>query len=923
MIIGNSMNYESESMNLDKQQSNNINKSLSGFEKKQKTDYFSKEEVDGYLEFFPTLERLVEAADPLEHRFFVARDYQKHKQNEKNQWVKQFYSFPDASSYLQILERLPPEERNWSELIRPDQPVKPVFDIEWYQWPDTPVQNRLDPEEGAMLICDKIKESFRDLFGLELEHKHFRILESHKYSKEQTKFSYHIIIHPFRLKNLCDYNQYLARRVVQLIKSEPSCPLNNVLNPKKVPTVPIDLTVYKQNQLFRMKGHHKENQLNRNLKVPQETESWPEITYLSTETLTEGPVLECGLLSTSSKGKSDSSEQSSQDPFASMCLGIIQIEALNRNDWIKVGTALFNTYGPELGLEYFRDFSKKSEHYDEEGLVKTWKSFKREYRSSAGTIAHYAKTTNPEGYRRFLSSLPKRHFDFTDGTDLNMAFLFYRHNPDRFVCHSEKRQMIWYQFNGHRFQQVSDEEIKKIVITCLLDRHKGELAQCRKLEREVLEGAVQKKEEGLERKREALQSDIREIEKNIKSLGKNSKRNSILGTLPHFYLNEDFPKLQDGDPYLIGFENGVFDLKRKEFRPGRFDDYITLSTGYDYSEGRAHYQEVDDFYHQLFSFSKSVRLFAIRSIARSMIGNNSQTLQSFYIWNGGGGNGKSKLQDAIEYSLGGYVASIDSNLLVQKSVATNQAREDLKKLVGVRFAFASELEETKGEPIRLNSKTVKTYSGEKRFSFRANYGSIHDHPLMFTIYLLCNERPEVNMDDYAITRRFKYCPFMSRFVDVPKEKWEFKRDVDLDERLEQWRMSHFHFLVDHLTDRFEYPSEASEFGQQCMASSDPLFNILGDLFVEPKDPRSGVTLKQFKRLISSHPRAKEVRYSNEEELLSLLKKRLDYVNIQDKQGKFKEYILATNGQTRSTTGVILTNLALKDIDTSISILDTL
>jgi phage/plasmid-associated DNA primase len=47
---------------------------------------------------------------------------------------------------------------------------------------------------------------------------------------------------------------------------------------------------------------------------------------------------------------------------------------------------------------------------------------------------------------------------------------------------------------------------------------------------------------------------------------------------------------------LIGFNNGVYDLNKFEFRDGRFDDYITMSVGYDYQENHTEkYQDLLNF----------------------------------------------------------------------------------------------------------------------------------------------------------------------------------------------------------------------------------------------------------------------------------------------------------------------------------------
>jgi len=53
----------------------------------------------------------------------------------------------------------------------------------------------------------------------------------------------------------------------------------------------------------------------------------------------------------------------------------------------------------------------------------------------------------------------------------------------------------------------------------------------------------------------------------------------------------DFKNKLDSKPNLIGFNNGIYDLEKHEFRVGQFDDYVSLSTGYDYVDKTSKYND--------------------------------------------------------------------------------------------------------------------------------------------------------------------------------------------------------------------------------------------------------------------------------------------------------------------------------------------
>ena len=116
--------------------------------------------------------------------------------------------------------------------------------------------------------------------------------------------------------------------------------------------------------------------------------------------------------------------------------------------------------------------------------------------------------------------------------------------------------------------------------------------------------------------RYSIQSTLREIYKDVyyyyknngndeeklkiinnitRSFGDTTMKNNIITELIDIYTvkknpKKDFCKKLDKNYNILGFENGVYDLKENKFREGTREDYITMSVGYnyksDYSDNR-------------------------------------------------------------------------------------------------------------------------------------------------------------------------------------------------------------------------------------------------------------------------------------------------------------------------------------------------
>ena len=134
-----------------------------------------------------------------------------------------------------------------------------------------------------------------------------------------------------------------------------------------------------------------------------------------------------------------------------------------------------------------------------------------------------------------------------------------------------------------------------------------------------------------------------------------TQKTSIMKECAERFWDEELEDKLDSNPYLLGFQNGVYDFKQKMFRDGIAEDYISLSTGTNYrpydpndKEQVKLKEELDDFFFKIFP-NEELRRYMWDHAAAALIGIN--THQSFNVYTGGGGNGKSNVCRFNEYGI--------------------------------------------------------------------------------------------------------------------------------------------------------------------------------------------------------------------------------------------------------------------------------
>jgi len=495
--------------------------------------------------------------------------------------------------------------------------------------------------------------------------------------------------------------------------------------------------------------------------------------------------------------------------------------AENYEDWIRVGWALhnINPNSEELFL-IWDEFSRRSRKYDEQGCQKEWSRMKP-MGLGLGSLHYWAQNDNPDGYLK-LRERDLRHWIMISlsGTHVDVAKVLYRMYRYQYVCASI-RFKNWYEFIGHRWREIDDgialrnripndlvheyqklraHIFEKIQTESNLLQNIQLQAHTINLQDNQLAGSSNKKtpttpDNNLMKEISERIIRYRADTENIDSLLPKLKTTTFIDNVMRecrgmFYV-ERFQSQLDSNPYLLGFENGVYELNTGIFRDGRPEDFVSLSTNIDYIPYQANTDyavSLNTFLTQLHPPSDN-RDYLLTFMASCLEGCNAD--ESLHIWTGRGGNGKSKINELFITTIGGYAAKLPISLLTQKRAASNAANPELMDTKGKRYCYMEEPSE--GEV--LNVGFMKELTGGDRIKARGLYRDFMEFKPQFKLVLLCNDLPKVPPFDEGTWRRLKVLEFRSRFVASPKGENEYPRDKYLSEKLVLWRETFMGLLL--------------------------------------------------------------------------------------------------------------------------------
>ena len=264
----------------------------------------------------------------------------------------------------------------------------------------------------------------------------------------------------------------------------------------------------------------------------------------------------------------------------------------------------------------------------------------------------------------------------------------------------------------------------------------------------------------------------------------------------------------DNKPHLIPFKNKIFNTKTCKFEDHKRDNYITLVLDYDFrtiNENEPEYINAKNYFEELFLWKENGEVIEEHShrdimndvlyiISNCFIGRDMG--EHFYIFNGRGGNGKSKLFDLLRMILdkNKYYGGCNGNLLCNE-IDPHKPSPDIANLQNKRVNVLQEPSENK----LLNISAIKYLTGETEIRARKLFKNPEDFALNATNILVCNQRLgfEGRVNDAMIRRIIDiYLPFVFSNNKINKKKKIYKPKAHLN--LEDIKMGFINYIFNYM-----------------------------------------------------------------------------------------------------------------------------
>ncbi len=463
-----------------------------------------------------------------------------------------------------------------------------------------------------------------------------------------------------------------------------------------------------------------------------------------------------------------------------------------------------------LSNDYFyiwNDFSKQcvKKYPGEDKLFKIWKTFKGPEQqpqggAGIGTLMYWAKQDNPTAYNEFINKYFNKEINklfhlYENLNNKDVADYYYQNFPNKYIFGGDvkNKKSGWFGFRPNNqiinygavptglLNHLSDFMQKESYkLTNNLDIKYNQIKNDKNMDKETKKDEIE-----IIRKKKEL------IKNAYNKLGSSCFISGCICFLADYYYNDKIDELIDSNIKLLAFKNGVYDFEKNIFRPIETTDYISKCTNYDYNPiiNNPIRQQINNLLLDTFG-DESVKNYFLGVHGVTLF---STCLESIFLLNGKGGNGKGLITSIIQGALGDYFQTAENTFLTSQ-IKAGAPNPTLANAKGARYLSISEPEDVAIEST-FNMGLIKTLTGKDKISTRALYKDNIVYLPQFTPFIQCNDIPKLNKVDNAVKRRFKIINFPFQFVDNPTKPNEKQNNSNLKELINKEYYNEFILML--------------------------------------------------------------------------------------------------------------------------------
>jgi len=513
-------------------------------------------------------------------------------------------------------------------------------------------------------------------------------------------------------------------------------------------------------------------------------------------------------------------------------LEIIQDENQTYDKWLKIGMGLYTTDNSENMMQVWYSWSSVNYNCDFEEIKKKWNSFKIQDKNiTLGTIRKKAKDKNYGLYIEWYNKYYKNEIinlikDFDQQT---VALYFKNKKSDNYIF----KKGEWFALTENNlWKQLYKNDTSKL-INDITETIKNDLIE--------LKNNLKPEDETLKL-----------IPSVSKKLGTSKFICGVIDFLKDKYCNDEIEF--NTKSYLFGFTNVVYDLEKNIFRNYEKDDYISMTTGYEWIEPNIdEINEIDKMLKEV-HIDEEIRNFYLDIICSGLWGT---TLQHYIIFNGSGSNGKSVLDDFILKAFGNYGHLINSIILCEQR--KQGANTELANLHLKRFVVGREPPKTQN--VKLSNSILKELTGGSEISARKIYSDNEKTYLRLTLILECNKKPLLEEEPTdADMRRIIDLLFESIFTDdknlinniniFPKNLYYTKEEFRIKYKYAFLKILFEHNKKHYNKNELKVPEKIKKRTMEYMESSVEIFEWFKETF-EKTDGDEHVTFQEINEILKN------------------------------------------------------------------------